>query len=65
MNKTIIVKCPQCETSFSYYTSEFRPFCSERCKNIDLGLWLSEGYSIEGDEKPATMESEGCEEKTH
>lgn len=46
MKKEIEVKCPKCEKKFSYYTSAFRPFCSERCKMIDLGHWLSEEYAI-------------------
>jgi endogenous inhibitor of DNA gyrase (YacG/DUF329 family) len=42
-----IVKCPQCGGP-SEYSSEnaFRPFCSERCKLIDLGEWASNGYAI-------------------
>ena len=31
-----------------------RPFCSERCKLIDLGEWASDGYVIEGDPAPLT-----------
>ena len=46
MNKILNVKCPQCETEFSYYESEFRPFCSERCKQIDLGHWFQESYVV-------------------
>lgn len=40
------VKCPQCKEKFNYYDSEFRPFCSEKCKMIDLGHWLNESYSV-------------------
>lgn len=29
-----------------------RPFCSARCRNIDLGRWLKGGYRIETDEAP-------------
>jgi endogenous inhibitor of DNA gyrase (YacG/DUF329 family) len=31
--------------------SQFRPFCSERCKNVDLGAWASERYAIADDEQ--------------
>ncbi|MGB0454879.1 MAG: DNA gyrase inhibitor YacG [Bacteriovoracaceae bacterium] len=51
MNKVLKVKCPTCDTEFNYYSSEFRPFCSERCKMVDLGHWASESYSVAG--KPA------------
>ena len=44
--RKISVKCPSCEKKFYYFDSEFRPFCSERCKNIDLGHWFSESYTV-------------------
>ncbi len=46
--KTRLVPCPECG-SLSEFSSNnaFRPFCSERCKMIDLGIWASEGYRIE------------------
>lgn len=56
MNKILRVKCPQCATIFSYYDSEFRPFCSERCKLIDLGHWFEESYRVP--EKPNKKEIE-------
>lgn len=41
------VKCPTCQTQVIWSSeSKFRPFCSERCKLIDLGEWASESYSI-------------------
>jgi len=41
------VACPNCK-QFSEFSpaNAFRPFCSERCKLIDLGLWASEQYAI-------------------
>lgn len=41
------VKCPHCGKP-ALFTPEnsFRPFCSERCKLIDLGAWAEEKYSI-------------------
>ncbi len=46
MEKKLIVKCPQCKTEFSYYESEFRPFCTKRCQQIDLGHWFQESYTV-------------------
>ncbi len=48
------VRCPQCggESLWSA-DNKFRPFCSERCKLIDLGAWASESYRVpvqEGDD---------------
>nr|BFD60858.1 DNA gyrase inhibitor YacG [Bdellovibrio sp. CKG001]BFD64271.1 DNA gyrase inhibitor YacG [Bdellovibrio sp. HM001] len=41
------VKCPQCGRLALYSTENpFRPFCSERCRLIDLGEWASESYRI-------------------
>ncbi len=46
MKKKLEVNCPQCKKKFEYYSSEFRPFCSERCRLIDLGQWLEESYTV-------------------
>ena len=46
MKKILIVKCAYCEKQFNFYDSEFRPFCSEQCKLIDLGQWLNEDYKV-------------------
>ena len=41
------VRCPTCGGPSRYAaTNAFRPFCSERCKNIDLGAWASEAYRV-------------------
>jgi len=40
--------CPICRKTVEWENNEWRPFCSERCKLIDLGQWASEGYVIEG-----------------
>jgi uncharacterized protein len=44
--KKFEVSCPNCKKRFNYYSSEYRPFCSERCRLIDLGQWLTESYSV-------------------
>lgn len=40
------VKCPQCQKEFLYRSSEDRPFCSERCRMVDLGHWLDGSYGV-------------------
>lgn len=41
------IKCPQCGRLTEYkQENAFRPFCSERCKLIDLGEWATENYRI-------------------
>ncbi|OFZ66376.1 MAG: DNA gyrase inhibitor YacG [Betaproteobacteria bacterium RBG_16_56_24] len=43
-----IVTCPHCGKEHPWDTgNRFRPFCSERCKLIDLGKWASEDYRVE------------------
>lgn len=44
-----VVSCPHCGKPVTWSkTSPFRPFCSERCKLIDLGQWASEENRIPG-----------------
>lgn len=43
------VACPRCGTRREWSTNPWRPFCSERCKLIDLGGWLSEQHAIAGE----------------
>ena len=41
------VKCPSCRAPCVYAPSnKWRPFCSERCRSIDLGAWASERYRV-------------------
>lgn len=48
-----MVNCPSCRTPVRWEAaSTFRPFCSERCRLIDLGAWASERYSIPVDTPP-------------
>lgn len=55
MNK--IVKCPSCKKNVEWSEqSVFRPFCSERCRLIDLGDWASEKHSIPTEPLPSTEE---------
>lgn len=44
-----IVDCPTCSQKVEWTaSSKYRPFCSERCKQIDLGAWAEEKYVIPG-----------------
>ena len=46
------VKCPTCQREIDWSQAPFRPFCSERCRLIDLGAWLTEKHSIPGEPAP-------------
>jgi endogenous inhibitor of DNA gyrase (YacG/DUF329 family) len=41
------VPCPRCGAQAAYSPeNRWRPFCSERCRTIDLGAWASEAYRV-------------------
>jgi len=47
------VKCPSCGKLVEWkQENRFRPFCSERCRQIDLGAWASENYRVPADAPP-------------
>ena len=50
--KQPVVNCPQCGKIIIWNSANrYRPFCSERCKMIDLGQWATESYRIPESEK--------------
>lgn len=49
--------CPRCRKETTWENNSFRPFCSERCKNMDLAAWADEEYRIAGEEPSADEES--------
>ena len=51
--KPRIVPCPSCGGDSVYSASNpYRPFCSERCKNHDLGAWASESFRVATEAPP-------------
>lgn len=57
--KTRKVPCPRCGTETEYSSAnKWRPFCSERCKMIDLGKWAAEDYRVPEDDKPSSKPPE-------
>lgn len=57
-NKPVVVACPQCGKEVIWNSdSRYRPFCSERCKLIDLGQWATESYRIPQDENGTEEDS--------
>jgi len=50
------VACPTCSKTVIWNEQQkWRPFCSERCRLIDLGEWADEGHRIPGAAVPAGM----------
>ncbi|MBF0344226.1 MAG: DNA gyrase inhibitor YacG [Nitrospirae bacterium] len=42
------VKCPKCGKAVTWEDNPHRPFCSKRCKYLDLAAWASGEYRIPG-----------------
>lgn len=54
----LVIACPTCKKETAYGPGNpFRPFCSERCRMIDLGTWLEEGFSIASENDAEIAES--------
>ena len=57
MSTAKTVRCPICNASVVWNdAARWRPFCSQRCKQVDLGAWASDQYAIAGrpDDTPAS-----------
>ena len=50
--------CPACGLEVSKTSSDVFPFCSERCRLLDLGKWLDGRYRIAGRKVPPEAETE-------
>ena len=58
------MKCPICKKEVT--DMKYRPFCSKRCADIDLGNWFTEQYSVEAvdlDEREVEELATALEEK--
>lgn len=50
MGDVRMVKCPRCGVPVRYEAANrFRPFCGERCRQIDMGAWASDEYRVAGE----------------
>lgn len=60
MPQTRFVSCPRCAAQVAWLPeNRYRPFCSERCKLIDLGDWAMERYRVpeeDQEDKPETAD---------
>ena len=55
-------QCSYCGTKFLREESNFMPFCSTRCKQIDLGMWLNESYRLPYEGESSLKQYEMLEE---
>jgi len=57
-----LVACPTCGASVPWIPERrYRPFCTERCKLIDLGQWASEQYRVAGADIAPESDKSGAE----
>jgi len=54
-------RCPVCDATVNLEATPTAPFCSERCRLIDLGRWLDEAYALPEKKQPEDDEGEGDE----
>jgi endogenous inhibitor of DNA gyrase (YacG/DUF329 family) len=59
----LTVKCPTCHLEVSWEGNPHRPFCSERCRLIDLGAWAEGKYRVPGEKVDDKPEKEDEEEE--
>jgi endogenous inhibitor of DNA gyrase (YacG/DUF329 family) len=56
-----VVDCPTCGKKVEWTEqNRFRPFCSERCKQIDLGAWAEEKYAIPAVTPPDELDDDSA-----
>ena len=53
------VRCPSCHREVRWEGNPFRPFCSERCRTLDLGAWAAERYRIPVEDPLDESEADG------
>lgn len=62
----MIVDCPTCKKHVEWVDSNpYRPFCSERCKLIDLGAWANEEYRVPSEDADPNDLDQGNETTSH
>ncbi len=58
MTKPKTVQCPQCRKPATWEGNPDRPFCSERCRLLDLAAWAGEEYRVPGEKLPSDKDPE-------
>lgn len=51
-----LVSCPICKKESDFFADPLGPFCSDRCKMVDLGQWFNEDYKISEPLRPDHLE---------
>jgi endogenous inhibitor of DNA gyrase (YacG/DUF329 family) len=56
--KKLEINCPRCGKKTFWENNPSRPFCSEKCRLIDLGCWANEDYTFAGGKAPRHEQDE-------
>jgi len=56
MTRSVSVRCPTCRKTGDWFAMGFGPFCSKRCRLIDLGKWLGGEHAISEPLRPEHLE---------
>lgn len=49
------IQCPHCQKALHWSEeNDYRPFCSQRCQQIDFGNWANEDYTIPSEDSPSS-----------
>lgn len=57
MPRSLQIKCPTCRKTGAWFAGSFGPFCSHRCKLVDLGKWLNEEHAVSSPLRPEHLEA--------
>ena len=55
-NRAKDIACPTCKKKGNWFAGKYGPFCSHRCKLVDLGKWLDAEHAISEPLKPELVE---------
>ena len=50
------LKCPTCRRTGDWFATKYGPFCSHRCKLVDLGKWFAEEHTVSSPLRPEHLE---------
>jgi uncharacterized protein len=57
-----ITACPTCREQIVGPEEKFWPFCSERCRLVDLGKWFNEDFKVSQELKPGELSADELSE---
>lgn len=58
----MVVKCPICQVEVAWEGNPHRPFCSDRCRLMDLGAWTEGRYRIPGQKLKKESDKDSSDE---